>query len=96
MEDFKRSKLGSLLDLDAKAIGLYREAADLKAKGGAYWRPSADALGISNLFLSTVNLSSFLNFLIIFSASSRSIWKVENESCICLPLHGSSRDLFTD
>jgi hypothetical protein len=59
MEDFKRSKLGSLLDLDAKAIGLYREAADLKAKGGAYWRPSADALGISNLFLALLTCLLF-------------------------------------
>ena len=47
MVDFNRSKLAALMNLDASATGLYREAGEYKTKGSSYWRMAADSLGES-------------------------------------------------
>ena len=42
--DFKRSKLGALLQLDESAFNNYKNSIKLKGRGTSYWRPATDSI----------------------------------------------------
>ena len=42
--DFKRSKLGALLQLDESAFNSYKNSIKLKGRGTSYWRPATDSI----------------------------------------------------
>ena len=46
--DFKRSKLGALLQLDESAFNSYKQSIKLKGRGSSYWRPATDAISEMN------------------------------------------------